>query len=64
MKIYIAAVLGRQIDGEYVFFKVEKVTADRAVAEQYYRDSLSKESVTIEGITCLAERSIIEAELE
>lgn len=64
MKIYLVLVIARQQDGEYVFVNVEKVYKDKLQAEKYAASKKAREPVVLEGMQCLAERGIIEADLE
>ena len=64
MKIYLGLMVARQQDGEYVFVKVETASADKKKIESYFSDKPAMEAVVIQGVKCLAERSIIETDLE
>lgn len=63
-KLFAAICMARQVDGEYVFVKVERASTERSVIEQFQHDLLKFESLTIEGIQCVAERSVLEVEFE
>lgn len=75
MKLYVINSIARQIDGEYIFIKTEKVFTKSDKAEVFMNsmknsllDNGKSKSVTLtvdnQQIECLIEIGLFEAELE
>ena len=64
MKIYLITAVARQQGGEYVFVNIERAFKDKTSAESYISNKKTQEPVVLEGVQCLAEWGMIEAELE
>lgn len=58
-QLFVALCLARQVDGEYVFVKIDKVSPNKSVVEEHYRNLPVQEAVMIDGVQCVAERNIL-----
>lgn len=63
-KVYLAALLGRQVDGENVFLKVELASRNRKKIEDFVNGLPVSQAFTIEGVPCVVERSVLEIDIE
>ncbi len=68
MKAWIIATIARQVEGEYVFVKIEKGYTSAGKAES---DVNAKAKITTEGImtpqgavNCVCERGVFEVEID
>jgi hypothetical protein len=68
MKIFNVITIARQVDGEYVFVKVEKSFLDQKRASDYANGLARKYAETINTSTgqiqCVCERGVFESETE
>lgn len=62
--VYLAALCGRQVDGENVFIKVEMASRNRKRIEDYINGLPVSQAYVIEGVPCVVERSVLEINLE
>lgn len=62
--IFIAASVARQVEGEYVFVKLEKASFDKEKIYSYINPLPAIEAQQIDGIPCIVERSVLEVKVE
>lgn len=69
MKAFIVSTIARQVDGEYVFVRLEKGYTRASEAEKYANSIAKKfdETIPVPGVgpvPCRCERGIMEVEIE
>lgn len=64
MKIYLAAIMARQVEGEHVFLKIEKASLSKAKVETFLQSLPTSEAYVVEGFPCVGERSLLDIEVE
>jgi hypothetical protein len=67
MKVFVVATIARQIEGEYVFIKIENgyKSAGKAEAEMKAKSKTYTEQIVTPGgpINCLCERGVFEVDV-
>lgn len=64
MKVYLSALLGRQVDGENVFLKIEKASTDKTKIEKFIQELQTSEACIFEGFQCVGERSFLTIDVD
>jgi hypothetical protein len=64
MKVFVILKIARQYEGEFVLVQILKVFDSKEKAEQFTRSHEFKRGETIDGIECVIEIGVIEAEIE
>ena len=62
--VYIILKAGKPEAGDFVLATVERVFQHRAVAEDFIKNSKTIWEEVVQGVTCICERSVIEAIVE